>query len=144
VGDPLRHQPRDQSAFGNDKFGKLAESFARFFGTPKFIITQTCCVAGWLIAGGLVGFDAYPYIALNLLFSTQAAYAAPLILLAQTRQSDRDKALAEADARHREEIADQHRKMLQQNTELTERVEALAKETHELLAAKPRTRRKPS
>jgi uncharacterized membrane protein len=54
---------------------------------------------------GFARFDLYPFILLNLAFSLQAAYAAPLILLAQTRQADRDKANAEADARHREELA---------------------------------------
>ena len=86
----------------------------------------------------------YPFILLNLAFSLQAAYAAPLILLAQTRQADRDKAHAEADAKHREAVAAQsldrqqlaaegiqllHR-LLDENTALTKRVEALTEEIH--------------
>ena len=83
-----------------------AEAFARFFGTPTFLIAQTVIVAIWiwLNAIGWTQFDVYPFILLNLAFSTQAAYAAPLILLAQTRQADRDKANSIADAQHREEI----------------------------------------
>ncbi len=100
---------------------------------------------------GFVRFDEYPFILLNLAFSLQAAYAAPLILLAQTRQADRDKAHAEADAQHREDLAqasDERQalaahqtqlilEMLKQNTDLTdeirqmsERLEALTKEVH--------------
>jgi len=123
-----------------------AEAFARFFGTPVFLLAQTLNVALWIgvNASGLMQFDLYPFILLNLAFSLQAAYAAPLILLAQTRQADRDKALAQADAQHREALAEaaaqQADKMLvlmQQNTRLTElthqlseRIEALTLEIH--------------
>src|SRR5215203_1558165 len=88
--------------FGSDWFALKAEAFARFFGTPVFLLTQTAIVAVWIAinAAGLVRFDRYPFILLNLAFSLQAAYAAPLILLAQTRQADRDKAHADADAQH--------------------------------------------
>src|ERR1017187_10837951 len=92
--------------FGADDFGKRAEAFARFFGTPRFLIGQTLVVVGWIVinATGIVHFDIYPFILLNLGFSLQAAYAAPLILLAQTRQADRDKVLVMADAQHREDL----------------------------------------
>ena len=136
-----------ESAFGNDWFGKKAEDFARFFGTPKFLIAQTVIVAIWILvnAAGWTQFDIYPFILLNLAFSTQAAYAAPLILLAQTRQADRDKVTSLADAQHREElhqISEQRQsqmreqagmmvEMLQQNTALTERVETLLKQNTE-------------
>jgi uncharacterized membrane protein len=95
------------SVFGDDWFALKAEAFARFFGTPLFLVTQTIIVAIWISANayGFVKFDIYPFILLNLAFSLQAAYAAPLILLAQTRQADRDKASAEADALHREALA---------------------------------------
>jgi len=141
------------SAFGSDWFGRKAESFARFFGTPVFLITQTVLVGAWIAFNvwGLTHFDPYPFILLNLAFSTQAAYAAPLILLAQTRQADRDKALAEADAQHREALAaasderqtlaarqqEQILALLEQNTELTRitrdltaRIEELTREIH--------------
>lgn len=129
--DPLRHL-RDarhhHGAFGSDTFGAKAEAFARFFGTPRFLIGQTAIVAAWIAVNVLavsLRWDAYPFILLNLAFSTQAAYAAPLILLAQTRQADRDKAHAEADANHREELARQHTELLAENTRLTGEIHAL-------------------
>jgi uncharacterized membrane protein len=141
-------------AFGGDWFGVRAERFARFFGTPSFLFSQTLIVIAWVVLNstGLTHFDLYPFIFLNLAFSLQAAYAAPLILLAQTRQADRDKANAEADARHREALAqsaqqqqaqvfEQNRKLLElmeQNTQLTqatrelsERIEALTDQIHQ-------------
>jgi uncharacterized membrane protein len=140
--DPLRfHREYEHlsGAFGGDSFGKKAEAFARFFGTPRFILIQSGVVVFWIIinATGLVDFDLYPFILLNLAFSTQAAYAAPLILLAQTRQADRDKATAVADARHREEIAQgavtqeqQLQTLLEQNTRITEQIDKLTREIH--------------
>ena len=156
----LHHEPEErlrrfhlphahlESAFGNDWFGKKAEDFARFFGTPTFLVAQTLIVGIWILvnAVGWTQFDVYPFILLNLAFSTQAAYAAPLILLAQTRQADRDKCNSIADAKHREEL---HRineerqqqmqkqsgmmiEMLQQNTALTESVEKLLRQNTEL------------
>jgi uncharacterized membrane protein len=140
--------------FGPDRFGQKAEAFARFFGTPKFLIGQTLLVAGWVALNAAVvalRWDPYPFILLNLLFSTQAAYAAPLILLAQTRQADRDKAHAEAIENHREatakhqerqeemliKVAHKLEALLSENTdltrqdkELTESVAALTKEIH--------------
>src|SRR6476620_7968866 len=136
--------------FGNDWFALKAEAFARFFGTPVFLIAQTIVVAVWILinALGLVTFDIYPFILLNLAFSTQAAYAAPLILLAQTRQADRDKAHALADAQHREDLhrASEERQalaegqtallveMVQQNTQLTETVKSLTERVEALTA----------
>ena len=82
------------SPFGDDPFGRFAEKTARFFGTPRYIIGQTIVVALWIVLNTTAfmrHWDARPFILLNLIFSTQAAYAAPLILLAQTRQADRDK-----------------------------------------------------
>jgi uncharacterized membrane protein len=130
--NPLRfHEPHAHlaSAFGHDTFGKKAERFARFFGTPRFLIGQSVVVAAWIAlnaAAASLRWDPYPFILLNLAFSTQAAYAAPLILLAQTRQADRDKAHAEADAQHREALARANRELLQSNTELTEQTRRLA------------------
>lgn len=131
--DPLRHHRHDASVFGGDRFGQLAERFARFFGTPRFIIGQTVIVALWIAMNAAVvafRWDPYPFILLNLLFSTQAAYAAPLILLAQTRQADRDKATAEADAKHREEIAAENLQLLGENTRLTQEVHKLSEDVH--------------
>ena len=123
------------SPFGNDRFGLLAESFARTFGTPKFIIIQTLIVLAWIAVNAAVialRWDPYPFILLNLAFSTQAAYAAPLILLAQTRQADRDKAWSNADAQHRQELSDSMMELLRENTELTRQVEALTMQVHSL------------
>ena len=141
------------SVFGGDWFALKAEAFARFFGTPFFLIAQTIIVLVWICLNvfGFTHYDLYPFILLNLAFSLQAAYAAPLILLAQTRQADRDKAHAEADAQHREALASASEErqilaakenavlaeLLKQNTQLTEitqklteKIEALTREMH--------------
>ena len=94
-------------AFGTDRFGQRAESFARLFGTPAFLIGQTAVVGVWIamnVVGVTLRWDPYPFILLNLAFSLQAAYAAPLILLAQTRQADRDKVMSRSDSEHREAL----------------------------------------
>src|SRR5919198_2653682 len=86
--------PEHHGAFGQDAFGRGAEKVARFFGTPRYIVGQTLVVVAWIAVNAVAlsfRWDPYPFILLNLAFSTQAAYAAPLILLAQTRQADRDK-----------------------------------------------------
>src|ERR1700729_2121334 len=83
-----------------DAFGRFSEAIARFLGTGRFLVGQTALVIGWIALNtvGLVQhWDPYPFILLNLAFSTQAAYAAPLILLAQNRQDDRDRASIERD-----------------------------------------------
>ena len=91
-----------------DAFGRFSESVARVLGTARFLVIQTVIVVVWIginvvwsmIAFGSVRkghFDPYPFILLNLAFSTQAAYAAPLILLAQSRQEKTDRAQAERD-----------------------------------------------
>ena len=83
-----------------DAFGRFSEAIARFLGTGKFLAGQTVLVIGWIILntiGIIKHWDPYPFILLNLAFSTQAAYAAPLILLAQNRQDDRDRANIERD-----------------------------------------------
>ncbi|MDE2006588.1 MAG: DUF1003 domain-containing protein [Rhodospirillales bacterium] len=141
------------SAFGDDWFALKAEAFARFFGTPLFLVAQTVIVGIWIAinVAHIWIFDEYPFILLNLAFSLQAAYAAPLILLAQTRQADRDKATAIADARHREELhslseqrqaameqqaallvrmLDQNTKMTETIMELTGQVDSLTRELH--------------
>jgi len=150
---PMRfHLPHLHLApvFGGDWFALKAEAFARFFGTPLFLVAQTILVGVWigLNAIGVWKFDIYPFILLNLAFSLQAAYAAPLILLAQTRQADRDKAHAEADAQHREALAtaseDRQRlsalqttqlvELLAQNTRLTELTNQLSERIAQLTA----------
>ena len=139
--------------FGSGGFGQKAEAFARFFGTPTFLVGQTLVVGVWIVlnATHIVKFDIYPFILLNLAFSLQAAYAAPLILLAQTRQADRDKAQAEADARHREAVAQDTlgrqqmaestlsllQRVLDENTALTKRIDQLTGEIHGRIVPQP-------
>lgn len=87
----------------SETFGVFAESFARFMGTAKFLVYMTIFVLVWVTINlvGIFGlqWDPYPFILLNLFFSTQASYSAPLILLAQNRQEIRDKLSLEADRR---------------------------------------------
>ena len=146
--------------FGEDAFGRWAEHAARFFGTPQYIFGQTIVVVVWIAINAFavaLQWDPYPFILLNLAFSTQAAYAAPLILLAQTRQTERDKAADERSERNHE-LARRHGEervaaikaetdrltaLLESNTDLTrqdkdltEQVAALTREIHALLTAK--------
>ncbi len=88
-----------------DAFGRFSESIARFLGTARFLVVQTALVALWITVNVVAvkfRWDPYPFILLNLAFSTQAAYAAPLILLAQNRQEARDREQAQRD---REQVA---------------------------------------
>lgn len=92
--------------FDDDTIGAYAEKVARFFGTGQYLFWQTIFVVVWIclnVGGWAWSWDPYPFILLNLAFSTQAAYAAPLILLAQNRQEDRDKHTILADRRRSEE-----------------------------------------
>jgi uncharacterized membrane protein len=98
--------PRGARGFGDflrldpDAVGRFAEAIARFLGTGRFLAVQTVLVVVWIalnVFAVRLQWDPYPFILLNLAFSTQAAYAAPLILLAQNRQTDRDRVQAEED-----------------------------------------------
>ena len=140
-------------AFGQDSFGRFAERVARFFGTPQYIVGQTIVVLCWIAfntaaLGGLFRFDPEPYILLNLVFSTQAAYAAPLILLAQTRQADRDKIAEDREERrhnrsehtmkaetdHLLELLQSNTQLTAEDKELTQQVAQLTREIHALLS----------
>jgi uncharacterized membrane protein len=135
------------SAFGEDAFGRRAEAAARFFVIIWIAINAVAVGLRW---------DPYPFILLNLAFSTQAAYAAPLILLAQTRQVERDKEASDRLEAHREEVSDsmarreadlkretdELKALLQSNTdltqqdkELTEKVAALTRDIHARLTS---------
>jgi uncharacterized membrane protein len=95
-GTALRTGP----VYDPDAFGRFSEAIARFLGTGKFLAGQTILVIFWIALNtiGLIHhWDPYPFILLNLAFSTQAAYAAPLILLAQNRQDERDRLSIERD-----------------------------------------------
>jgi uncharacterized membrane protein len=157
LGRGVAARPEHHGTFGQDAFGRGAERAARFFGTPQYIVGQTIVVIVWIALNAVavsLRWDPYPFILLNLAFSTQAAYAAPLILLAQTRQAERDKvAVDKAERRHAhtersaaERVAalkaetDKLQQLLQSNTaltqqdkELTEEVAGLTREIHEAL-----------
>ena len=136
--------------FGEDAFGRWAEHTARFFGTPQYIVGQTIVVVFWVILNSVAviqHWDPYP-------FSTQAAYAAPLILLAQTRQAERDKVASDmAEQRHAEvehsaaervaalrvetdkleQLLESNTELTRQDKELTERVAELTGQIHAAL-----------
>jgi uncharacterized membrane protein len=144
--DEVERRRRElHGAFGNDAFGRLAEGAARFFGTPQYIVGQTVAVVAWVLLNSTqlhLGFawDVYPFIALNLLFSLQAAYAAPLILLAQTRQADRDKMQADRLEKSHSRLeraakveTDKILELLQANTDLTQQDKELTQQVHALL-----------
>jgi len=100
LGVPRGTAPRVGARYDADAFGRGSEAVARFLGTGRFLAGQTVLVAGWILLNTVVflhHWDPYPFILLNLAFSLQAAYAAPLILLAQNRQDDRDRASIERD-----------------------------------------------
>jgi uncharacterized membrane protein len=90
---------RGAVSYDPDAFGRMSETIARFLGTGRYLAIQTVFVVVWIAINGFLWYrvssghvpDPYPFILLNLFFSTQASYAAPLILLAQNRQADRDR-----------------------------------------------------
>jgi uncharacterized membrane protein len=148
---------QQHGAFGQDAFGRAAEKAARFFGTPQYIIGQTIVVAAWIVLNSIAlvnHWDPEPFILLNLGFSTQAAYAAPLILLAETRQAERDKISSVMTEKRRDQMernaedrvaalkieTDKLQELLNSNTdltrqdkELTEQVAALTRDIHAVL-----------
>ena len=148
VPDPAsaldRRRAELHGAFGNDAFGRLAEKAARFFGTPQYIVGQTVAVLAWVLLNATqlhLGFawDVYPFIALNLVFSLQAAYAAPLILLAQTRQADRDKMHSDRIDKRNSRLeqaakteTDKILELLQSNTDLTQQDKELTQQVADL------------
>ena len=115
---PRIDQPREggrrfstPTLFTEEAFGIVSEKFARFMGTPYFLIGMTVFVIGWIgwniLAPVSLRFDNYPFIFLTLMLSLQASYAAPLILLAQNRQADRDRVGLEQDrSRDERNLAD--------------------------------------
>ena len=148
---------QQHGAFGQDSFGRAAEKAARFFGTPQYIVGQTIIVIIWITLNAVaIGahWDPYPFILLNLAFSTQAAYAAPLILLAETRQAERDKVSAvttekrhddmernaaarvaalKAETDKLEQLLTSNTDLTRQDKELTEQVAALTRQIHAAL-----------
>lgn len=139
-----RHQENAAHPFGTGAYGRFAEGVARSMGTPQFLIGQTFFLLCWILLNGVIlhgsdVWDVYPFILLNLMLSFQAAYAAPLILVASNRQGERDALRASADAEHREDVANRAHGMLEklieligQNTEITEQVRNLAQQMETL------------
>ena len=103
-GDDLSTPRRARLSLGihydPDAFGEFSETIARTIGTARFLVIQTVIVVVWIAVNAIISglrFDPYPFILLTLALSLQAAYAAPLILLAQNRQADRDRGETERD-----------------------------------------------
>jgi len=129
---PVNREFSDQAPLG----ARIADDVTSFLGSWRFILIQTLIVLVWVV-GNIVllfHFDPYPFILLNLAFSTQAAYAAPLILLAGNRQALRDRmtlehAASEADIEEKQnvELLEGNRAISQSNGEILKRVEGLEK-----------------
>jgi uncharacterized membrane protein len=95
LDQPYLPSRRLRPNYDPEAFGRTSETIARFLGTGRFLVAQTAVIIIWIVSNVLPGvphFDAYPFQFLTLVLSLQAAYAAPLILLAQNRQDDRDRA----------------------------------------------------
>jgi uncharacterized membrane protein len=124
---PSRH-PVNQALIDQAPLGqRIADAVTGFMGSWRFIIVQTVFVAAW-VAGNVYlvfHFDPYPFIFLNLAFSTQAAYAAPLILLASNRAALRDRLTLEHTASQSDVEERQNERLLRGNTEILKRVESL-------------------
>jgi uncharacterized membrane protein len=139
---PINRAMIDEAPLG----ARIADRVTGFLGSWKFIVIQTVLVAIWIGANIALltrPFDPYPFILLNLAFSTQAAYAAPLILLAGNRASIRDRMTLEHAAAEADIEDDQNRQLLEGNIQILRRVEGLEKQILDLeksiLAAIDRT-----
>ena len=127
--NPVNRHPVNVKMVDEAPLGaRIADRVTGFMGSWTFIIVQSAIVAVWL-AGNIYllskPFDPYPFILLNLAFSTQAAYAAPLILLAGNRASLRDRMTLEHAAAEADIEDDQNRQLLEGNVEILKRVEGL-------------------
>ncbi|RPH35477.1 MAG: DUF1003 domain-containing protein [Chloroflexi bacterium] len=113
----------DQAPFG----ARVADRATAFIGSWRFVLIQTVIVLIWIVGNIYLvfHFDPYPFILLNLAFSTQAAYAAPLILLASNRQALRDRATLEHAAGKADIEEQQNDQLLRGNTEILRRIEGL-------------------
>ena len=125
---PSRH-PVNQAMYDEAPFGpRIADAVTSFMGSWRFIILQTVIVVVWISGNAyllLFNFDKYPFILLNLAFSTQAAYAAPLILLAGNRSAQRDRLTLEHAAKEADVEEKQNVDLLRGNREILEHVQAL-------------------
>ena len=149
--DPLRHYAHYQQddspyAGGSSFMERLAEGVASGMGTVAFIVVSSVIILGWVFSNGAIHyvsstitaighgkqFDPEPWILLNLIFSAVAFYTGALVIIAQKAQTRTDKANEEAAAKHRDEIDQSARQMLQQNTELTQQIHTLTEQLHTL------------
>jgi uncharacterized membrane protein len=129
VPRPASHHPVNREMFDEAPMGaRIADAVTGFLGSWRFLILQTILVAVWLTGNAYLltkPFDPYPFILLNLAFSTQAAYAAPLILLAGNRSAQRDRLTLEHAADETDVAEKQNERLLGGNTEILKHVEAL-------------------
>ncbi len=148
--DPLRFHRghRDKGAFGEGFVPRTAEKVADAMGTVHFVLISTTVIIAWVLVNhvtrflsnswhGLLhgqGFDPAPFILLNLVFSAVAYYSASMVMIAQKTQAKRDLAREEADAKHREDLAQAQVELIEQNTRLTEDVHRLTSEVHALVS----------
>jgi uncharacterized membrane protein len=151
--DPLRYHRahRGKGAFGEGIVARVAEKVADTMGTVQFVLISTVVIVGWVLVNHVVGFlsrswdgllhgrgfDPAPFILLNLVFSAVAYYSASMVMIAQKTQARRDLEREEADAKHREELAQTQVRLIEQNTELTETVHRLTQEVHALVGGGP-------
>jgi uncharacterized membrane protein len=158
--DPLRfHRAhRTEGVFGDSFMERMSEKVASGMGTVQFIVISTLIILAWVFVNHAVafiqhawkglqngtGFDPEPWILLNLIFSMVAFYTGALVIIAQKSQAKKDAATEIADAQHREELAEVHSKMLQENTDLTKRlieltdeVEKFSKDIHTAVCSSP-------
>jgi uncharacterized membrane protein len=132
---PMSHHPVNRTLVDEAPLGsRIADHVTGFLGSWRFIIIQTVFVAIWVIGNVylLFNFDPYPFIFLNLAFSTQAAYAAPLILLASNRAAVRDRMTLEHAADQSDVEEKQNERLLSGNREILKKVEALEERILEL------------
>lgn len=146
MSDPLRHHRahRREGDFGDGFAQRLANRIAEGIGTTTFLTVALGLIVAWIIVNGAYGylsgavaqlehgkpFDAPPWVLLNLIFSFEAFFTGSLVVIAQKAQAKRDRAREEAEANHREEIAEAHTTMLTANTALTQKVHELTEAVH--------------
>jgi len=153
--DPLRHHAHlEHPVMGDSFMERVSEKVASGMGTVGFLVVSLAIILGWVLLNhvgaflrasyhGLLdgkGFDPAPFILLNLVFSAVAFFTGALVIIASKAQAKRDRANSEADARHREELAQTNLRLLRQNTELTTQIAALTRQVHEhILKERPPT-----
>jgi uncharacterized membrane protein len=133
--EPLRHPVNVRHQGRRTRAERLADGVAARVGSWPFIVVQSCLLALWLLANGLLigrwlggePFDPYPFILLNLVLSFQAAYTGPVVMMSQNRQAARDRDAAEHDYRVNEEALALLRRLAQEQEELRKAVESISR-----------------